>query len=570
MIGFFGLFADNKLQSLDGADSCMDYVSQNGIFLLVQGLLTGKTPQELLDSYFRTETLSVDGLEGNFVLVLVDAVRQTVFLYRHLVGSYETYYAQTANGFCFGSNLATLARRSGLSLRPNESMLPVLFLYRIVPGHYTLFDNIFKLLPGELVSWKAGILQRQQLLTMPMFEESHKTDEKESVDRTEFILDKILTDWYSRKPNSAVLLSGGVDSMILQVYWNNIWRRFEAHRQTHRLPQSAAVVLNHPYTKPDFDYTISAVRQLGTEHLNIDQQPLCAEMMSEILSQTGDMPNHVQSFYFATLAEGMKKAGLEAGICGEGADGMFGNSCPDDILSALIWQRKIPVPIFRSLAAKFIDWIKPQNYYAPIFRLANHVTDFDYPQHPQNNAATFTDFDRVEELFGRNGMLEAMRYRRSILDRMAVPLSSADDPNSLLRAQLIGFFGEGITTATYWCSMFHLHGVEMYNPFQDSRLIRVVSNIQIDTRFVHGNPKQVLKKALARHVPEEFSRRPKLGFGQPIFLWLAPGGCLFDAVRQIDDQPWLPPKAKQEILATPNWFLWTLLCYDIWYKTFCR
>ncbi|MDR1268582.1 MAG: asparagine synthase C-terminal domain-containing protein, partial [Planctomycetaceae bacterium] len=501
----------------------------------------------------------------NFVLVLVDGVQQTVFLYRHLVGSYDTYYAPTANGFCFGNNLATLARRSGLTLRPNELMLPVLFLYRIVPGHNTLFDGIFKLLPGELVSWKTGTLQRQQLLTMSVFEEPHKTGDEESVDRTDGVLDETLTDWYSRKPESAVLLSGGVDSMVLQAHWNTIWRRSESHR----LPRSAAVVLNHPYTKPDFDYTISAVRQLGTEHLNIEQQPLCAEMMSNIISQTGEMPNHVQSFYFATLAEGMKKAGIEAGICGEGADGMFGNSCPDDILSALIWRRKIPILILRSLAAKLIDWIKPQNYYAPIFRLANHVTDLNYPQHPQNNAATFTDFDRVEELFGRDGMLEAMRYRRNILDQMAIPLSSDDDPYSLLRAQLIGFFGEGIATATYWCSMFHWHGVEMYNPFQDSRMIRVASNIRTDCRFVLGDPKQILKKVLGRYVPEDFIRRPKRGFGQPIFEWLAPGGILRPAVENINNYDWLPNKIKQNILNQyPNWFLWTLLCYDIWYKEF--
>ncbi|MDR0337955.1 MAG: asparagine synthase [Planctomycetaceae bacterium] len=566
MIGFFGFFSENKRQVLEGADSCMDFVSQNGTSLLVQGLLTGKTPQELLDSYFRTGTLRVDGLEGNFVLILVDEVQRAVFLYRHFVGSYDTYYASTANGFCFGSNLATLARRCGFPLRPNESMLPVLFLYRIIPGRNTLFDGIFKLLPGELVSWNAGQFQRQQVSTLSLFDEPHQTDEAESINRTEFVLDEMLTDWYSRQPKSAVLLSGGVDSMILQAHWNNIWRRFESDRP----PRSVAVVLNHSYTKPDFDYAISAVRQFGTEHLNIDQQPLCAEMMYDIFSKTGEMPNHVQSFYFATLAEGMKNAGIEAGICGEGADGMFGNSCPDDILSALIWRRRIPFSILRSLAANLIDWIKPHNYYAPIFRLANHIADLNYPQHPQNNAATFTDFDRVEELFGRNGMLEAMRYRRNILDKMAVPLNSIDDPYGLLRAQLIGFFGEGIATATYWCSMFHLYGVEMYNPFQDSRLIRVASNIRLAERFVHGNPKQILKKALACYVPPEFSNRPKLGFGQPIFLWLAPGGCLFDAVRQIDDQPWLPPKAKQEILATPNWFLWTLLCYDIWYKTFCR
>jgi asparagine synthase (glutamine-hydrolysing) len=564
MIDFFGHFSDNQLLAWEGIHSCMDFVSRNETSLLVQGLLAGKTPEELLDSYSKTGEFSVDGLEGNFVLVLVDAAQQSVFLYRHLVGSYETYYAPTANGFCFGSNLATLARRSGISLCPNESMLPVLFLYRMVPGRNTLFDGIYKLLPGELVSWKKGTCQHQQLRTMTQFQEPHQTGEDESIERTESVLDEILTDWYSRKPNSAVLLSGGVDSMILQAHWNKIGRQSGSSR----LPQSVAVVLDHPYTKPDLDYSLSAARQLGTEHLNIIQQPLQAATMSDLFSRTGDMPNHVQSFYFATLAEGMKQAGFDAGICGEGADGMFGNSCPDDLLSALRWRRKIPVSFVRSLLAKLLDQIKPENYHAPILRLANHLTDLNYPQHPQNNAATFTDFNRVEEVFGRNGMLNAMSYRRSLLDAMSVPYDSSADPFNLLRAQLIGFFGEGIVTATCWCSMFHLHGVEMYNPFQDSRMIRAASNIRIDARFVWGNPKQILKKALSRHVPEEFSRRPKLGFGQPIFSWLAPGGCLYDAVRQIDNQPWLPQKTKQEIQKTPNWFLWTLLCYDLWHKTF--
>ena len=39
-------------------------------------------------------------------------------------------------------------------------------------------------------------------------------------------------------------------------------------------------------------------------------------------------------------------------------------------------------------------------------------------------------------------------------------------------------------------------------------------------------PKKALKQALARHLPEELVRRPKLGFGQPIFQWLAEQGRL--------------------------------------------
>ncbi len=533
---------------------------RGGVTLLVQGILTGGTPDTLLDGYHRLGALPLENLDGNFILALVDENKKSALIYRHLVGCYPLYYTATQNSFCFGSRLATVARRSGLSPRPNEAMLPALFLFRMVPGHNTLFEHISKLMPGEMIAWRDGKIERQQVLTMKMFDEPRKTDEAESVERIESVLEEILGDCRRRSPRSAILLSGGVDSMILQVHWNRLWRRTENNTK----PPSAAVVLDHPHTRPDFEYTMSAVEQLQTEHLSVRQAPLTPEFMGEILSLTGEMPNHVQSFYFATLAAGMKEAGFTSGISGEGADGMFGNCGPDDILAALRWKRKLPIGPLRNLCANLADLLKPGNYTAPILRLANHVDDLEYTRHPQNAVAAFTDFETVQTIFGKTKMLAAMRYRRSILDAVGV------SGEMLLRSQLIGFFGEGIETAAYWTAMFHLHGVDMVHPFQDSRLIRVASNIRSESRFVPGNPKQVLKNALARHVPKEFISRPKLSFGQPVFEWLSPGGELRKAVERIDDYPWLPRNVKQEILVRPNWVLWTLLCYDLWYKAFMK
>jgi asparagine synthase (glutamine-hydrolysing) len=579
MIGFFGLFADNKLRSLEGTDSCGDFVSQEGISLLVQGLLTGKTPQEILDSYLKTGRLSVDGLEGSFVLVLVDDVQQTVFLYRNLVGAFHTFYAPTPTGFCFGSNLASVARRSGIALQPqsDEEILPTFFLYRLVPGYKTLFNGIFKLIPGELVTWKQGRWKKQQVQTFESFYESHKTDQPETLERIESVLSEVLADWYARKPNSAVLLSGGVDSMLLQVYWNKIWAPTNSnyplpnnHSAIAR-PPSASVVLNHPITQGDFDYTMSAVEILNTNHLNIYQEPLTEELMTRVIRQTGLMPSHVQTFYFATLAAGMKQAGFQAGICGEGADGTFGNTWPDDLLAAVKWKQKIPFSFLRSCLASSIAILKPNAWWTPILQLSNHLHDLNYLLHPQNDAGAFTDYRLVDKIFGRAKTLAAMCERRKILDWEAIPThwNDTSDPYELQRAVLSAFFTEGNESSASWAAMFHLHGLEMYNPYHDSRMIRVASNIRTDCRFVLGDPKQTLKKVLGRSVPEDFIRRPKRGFGQPIFEWLAPGGILRPAVENINNYDWLPNKIKQNILNQyPNWFLWSLLCYDIWYKEF--
>jgi asparagine synthetase B (glutamine-hydrolysing) len=44
-------------------------------------------------------------------------------------------------------------------------------------------------------------------------------------------------------------------------------------------------------------------------------------------------------------------------------------------------------------------------------------------------------------------------------------------------------------------------------------------------RYAFRKPKALLKAALAQRVTPEIAYRVKLGFGQPIFEWLRPGGA---------------------------------------------
>ena len=55
----------------------------------------------------------------------------------------------------------------GEAPRPNEQAVPAFFLYRNVPGRETLFDGVYRLMPGELVTWEPRYgLRRVQRQTL--------------------------------------------------------------------------------------------------------------------------------------------------------------------------------------------------------------------------------------------------------------------------------------------------------------------------------------------------------------------------------------------------------------------
>jgi asparagine synthetase B (glutamine-hydrolysing) len=89
-----------------------------------------------------------------------------------------------------------------------------------------------------------------------------------------------------------------------------------------------------------------------------------------------------------------------------------------------------------------------------------------------------------------------------------------------------------------------------------------------ELRYPFRRPKEMLKSALSRHVPETIARRSKLGFGQPIFEWLSPGGQLRRLVDRLEAREFIEPAVLEQAKNRPGWFLYSLLCYDLWHRMF--
>jgi len=501
--------------------------------------------------YLEHGNLAVDGLEGSFTVVLLDGLARRALLYRNLVGAGFTYYHAGPSGLLFGGNLADLVAASGAARRPNRAVLPLFFLYRFTPGADTLFEGFHRLLPGEQLTWDERGLFRVQRHTFADLREATPAG-GDPLERLHETMASILADCAALQPAAANLLSGGVDSSYVQAIWNRVAPVGDF------LPPSFSVTVDHPRTWLDTDYAVTAAQALGSGHTLIPADGLYSEYLVESLAATGEPPNHVQTAYFLACARAMAGQGAPAGLCGEGADSLFGVGLANAIHEADFVRRR--VPLRRAAAGVFgaLGWGR----LAEACRLADRLTAFGDLDHPVNRVASFADWDAARACFGRAAVADAAAGRRGLLDRLAVP------PSPLDRLHGAGFLGEAVDSASLWTTLFNHAGTDLFCPFLDSRMLRFALNLPPEVRYRFRRPKDLLKRALERLAPAELARRRKLGFGQPIFEWLAPGGQLRPLVDGIGAHDFVPPAELARAKAKPSWFLYGLLCYDLWHKLF--
>lgn len=531
--------SDEAVAVLVRGPTCMTGLSGNGV------------AEAIRRHYLERGGLPVDRLEGCFTVLLLDGRNARVLLYRGLAGNGFTYYTRDADGFRFGSNLAALVDASASAPRPNSDVLPAFFLYRFVPGRETLFEGIQRLMPGEQVSYDANGLRRTQPRTFADLAGSHSPGSN-LVDEVEQTIGRVVRDYARLVPRTANLLSGGVDSSFLQAMWN---------RADEGPPLSYSVSVCHSRTRMDTEYALSMAKVLGTRHTLVPADGPYADYLIESIAATGEPPNHVFAAYFGHLARTMAEQGMEAGLCGEGADSLFGIGTADELGKAGLLRALVPFGPLRRWGGRLAAAAGRQRL-AYYLGLAERLHDLTDPEHPVNQVAAFADWPATRHGFGEAAVRAACGYRRGLLSPYRVP--------SDLREQFhaCAYLGEAIDSASLWTTLYNQAGLNLFCPFLDSRVLRLALSIPPKQRFPRGQPKGLLKQALARHVPAELVYRKKLGFGQPIFEWLAPGGQLRPCVERIGHYDFVPAATRAAALARPSWFLYSLLCYDLWHKLF--
>ena len=514
---------------------------------------------ELVHAHYRDHGQLPASLgEGNFSLVLVDAQKSRVLSYRNLANNQFTYYAQS-QGLLLASNLKTLAHCTGRQQAVNRDRLPAFFLFRWVPGTDTLFEGLHRLLPGETLRYEHDRLQREQTTHLANLssETSPPATHAMAVEQLNGLLGQVTRDIARVNPHAVTLLSGGVDSSAIHAHW------IAAMQPAVDQPASFSITTDDPLTQGDTQYALSAAKHFGTRHETVNMTLPYEDYLQRAIAALGEPPNHVQGVFYGTLAREFANQGIQAGLCGEGADCLLGTPWTDLLQRAQSIRTTLPFRWLQTTGA-LISRLVDKPYWANSFQLAPCLDDFSALNHPVNLASAWTDTPSVIGCFGREAVDAAHAYRRSLLSRYCA------DSHPVGATHELTLIGEVIDSASLWTATFHHVGVDLYCPFLDSRILRFVGSLPRAIRYPNRQPKRILKDALIRFMPSEMVYRPKLAFGQPIFQWMAPGGPLSPLVERIDPDrfDFLAADVLQRVKQRPNWFLFSLLCYDTWYRQF--
>ncbi|MFO0930459.1 MAG: asparagine synthase-related protein [Gemmataceae bacterium] len=492
----WGWIGDSTEMFVRGAGGFCRLFTWDGLAILLRGYarpagFTGRldlerVAEELRCHYLEQGELAVDALDGSFTVALCDSHAERVLLYRNLVGTGFTYYHERPDGLVFGGNLTELVDLVEDAPAANRDALPSFFLYRCVPGRDTLFAGFHRLLPGEQVCWDRRGFTRSQRHTFASLAGS-RIDATEAIDAVDHTMTAILRDCQAAQPRAANLLSGGIDSSYIQAIWNKAVA-------AGTVPVSYSVAVDHPHTWADTDYAVTASQTLGCRHVLVPADGPYQSYLLDALATTGEPLNHVQSAYFGHLARAMQAGNQTAGLCGEGADSLFGLGLGNQIQNADVVRRTVPGAWLRQAVAG-VAGLAGFDRLAYTFRLADRVHDAAWPEHPINRVARFADVAAVQACFGESAVYHAAADRRALLDLFAVP----HDPLDRLHAS--GFLGEAMDSAGLWTTLFNRAGMDLLCPFLDSRMVRLALRLPPDVRYRFRRPKAAAQGGGTAHTP---------------------------------------------------------------------
>jgi len=153
-------------------------------------------------------------VNGAFVLAWID-VEGALNLARDAIGERTLYYAAVPGGLIFSSTLRAILATGLVSRTLNLPAVATYLTYAYVPGHPTLIEGIYELLPGECVQWRDGTLKRKSFWTLPAEPAESIAGEEELQKTLRAELERAVLRRLPRGEPVGAFLSGGLDSSLV-------------------------------------------------------------------------------------------------------------------------------------------------------------------------------------------------------------------------------------------------------------------------------------------------------------------------------------------------------------------
>ena len=472
------------------------------------------------------------------------------------------YYTLNTTGELFCSTHISMLRRAGVRIEENTKVLPEFFVYDFVIPPQTLYKNIHEIPSGSrlIIDFTDSNVRVRQSdeFRLPVTRNPNVYGSTETIfTETLGFLSEICRGLTPLNDKITVLLSGGLDSSILTRICQNLYD-IEPTCST-----------GFPFENPDEnfekEYALSAAQAYGVRHEHYETSTkdyLCGFL--DAISAAEVPLHHLQSVLLYLLFKSHSLNGKTIVLCGEAADGIFGNDSHNhcfrmgNVKGVKLLSRYPTINLIK-LLTRITG--RGRGLLHRIYRSPASRVPLDDVGHFLWTLGRYGSVEWVQEHFGVSAKdIMANRYKaiesyqsRSLLDMISI----------------YSYLSDGSATQAIWSKLGEANGKILVYPY--SHLDLMEHTFSVPWRIKLEQPKNILRE-VGRYlsIPEYILTRPKKGFAIHHKKW-AGENSVFEplvplAAKAFDEKIIRSMQSTQSHKKAMTF--WNILNYAIW-KRLC-
>jgi asparagine synthase (glutamine-hydrolysing) len=464
-------------------------------------------------------------LAGMFAFVIWDAKERTLYLARDRIGIKPLYYRYQDGELSFASELRPLVNWCG-SLPPiSKQGLNEYLRLGYVPYPLSIFEGIWKLLPGTYMTWRSGNLSEPKPFwkysDVVSLGQAHPfLDEQSAISE----LDRILRSSIARHMVSDVplgaFLSGGIDSSAVVALMQQ--------QSTHPIKTFSIGFDDATYNEAK--YAARVATHLGTNHTELYITDADAHRVIPYLPDAYDEPFADISQIPTLLVSQLARKQVTVVLSGDGGDELFAGYSRYIFISSF-WRKLQLMPLgLRRMAAACLSYPSVARW-DTFFKVASPLLPQSLqPNMPGQKMHKVSAILPSDSLLALHSRLNAQWVTPQVVlspewhggEPLWWELLQEDPTLTPPMQQAVWdaqtYMVDDILTKVDRASM--RYGLEARVPLLDHTVIETAWRVPEAMKLRDGQGKWLLKQLLYRYVPQSLVDRPKMGFGVPIDNWL--------------------------------------------------
>ena len=516
-------------------------------------------------------------LDGMFAFAIWDREERCLTLARDRMGEKPLFVGVCPDGLVFASELRSIMAYPGFVGEPDDEALDLFLGLSYIPEPRTPFLNVWKIAPGCFAQARPGDRSVRARAYWNAAEEalaarfaSQGASAEELLTAIEERLAAVVANQMIADVPLGAFLSGGIDSSLIVALMQRASTK----------PVRTFTIGFNDETYDEAPFAKAVAQHLGTEHTEVrldwsDGLDLIArlpEIYDEPFADSSQLPT--------CLVAQVARRHVTVALSGDGGDEIFGGYNRHSFARRYhkLWS-SVPKQLRRPIGSVLQGLAEPDRFSAIEKRLPGVAARrrVRLPAEKLNKLASVLRSPDAQALY----LALVRRDEGLIADDVLARVF--EGPFAAIRGRGLDLAEEMmlLDTQTYLPGDILAKvdraamavALETRAPFLDHKLFALSWSLPISARIEKGRTKTVLRRLLARHVPDRLIERPKMGFGVPIDTWMR--GPLRDWIGDqcasfADRHPRLAPSVRTALerfhggRGHLHHFLWNVAMYEGW------